>query len=80
MVHSILLIDLRKKESKSVNFLPKRLDLYSDQIDDIIYFAQNNQRNRVKMHIVNTDYFGWMTAPLDSRYQSVLLLFSLPIS
>lgn len=75
MVHSAVLIDLRRTESKSINFLPKRLDLYSDQIDDIIYFAQNNQRNRVKMHIVNTDYFGWMTAPLDSRYQFVIFGF-----
>ncbi|CAD5113527.1 DgyrCDS2689 [Dimorphilus gyrociliatus] len=69
MVHSVVLIDLRRKESNFINFLPKRLDLFSDQIDDIIYFAQNNQRNRIKMHIVNTDYFGWMTAPLDARHQ-----------
>ncbi|XP_078285634.1 procollagen galactosyltransferase 1-like [Rhinoraja longicauda] len=65
MVHSTMLIDLRKEASKNLVFYPPHPD-YTWSFDDIIVFAFSCRQAGVQMHISNREHFGFLQVPLKS--------------
>lgn len=66
LVHSTVLIDLRREESTNLAFHPPPPG-YSGPFDDIIRFAHSAIHHNVPMHILNTDFFGYMLMPMESE-------------
>ncbi|XP_054709347.1 glycosyltransferase 25 family member-like [Uloborus diversus] len=67
MVHSAVLIDLRRKESLNLTFDFNKLVGYSGPIDDIILFSYSARTSGVKMFISNKEPYGYMLAPLEKE-------------
>ncbi|XP_051898150.1 procollagen galactosyltransferase 1-like [Pristis pectinata] len=65
MVHSTMLIDLRKEASKKLAFYPPHPD-YTWSFDDIIVFAFSCKQAGVQMYINNREHFGFLQVPLKS--------------
>ncbi|XP_069783798.1 procollagen galactosyltransferase 1-like [Narcine bancroftii] len=65
MVHSTMLIDLRKEASKQLAFYPPHPD-YTWSFDDIIVFAFSCRQAGVQMYISNKEHFGFLQVPLKS--------------
>lgn len=65
MVHSTMLIDLRKEASRQLAFYPPHPD-YTWAFDDIIVFAFSCKQAGVQMYISNKEYFGFLQVPLKS--------------
>lgn len=63
MVHSTILVQLRKPASKDLAFYPP--PGYSAALDDIISFAQSAKFYGVPMHIMNRDFYGYMLVPME---------------
>lgn len=65
MVHSAQLVNLNRKESKKLTFLPHNIPDYQGPADDIIVFAMSAQLNKVDMYVCNVDLYGYIMLPLD---------------
>ncbi|KAL7025625.1 hypothetical protein ACKWTF_013567 [Chironomus riparius] len=71
MVHSAVLIDLKRTRSDFLTFNATNLNnFYSDKffdgpIDDIIIFAISAKYSRTEMVISNTKFYGYILVPLD---------------
>ncbi|XP_072104221.1 procollagen galactosyltransferase 1-like [Mobula birostris] len=65
MVHSTMLIDLRKEASKKLAFYPPHPS-YTWSFDDIIVFAYSCKQAGVQMYINNKEHFGFLQVPLKS--------------
>ncbi|XP_060710887.1 procollagen galactosyltransferase 1 isoform X1 [Hemiscyllium ocellatum] len=63
MVHSTMLIDLRKEASKQLAFYPPHPD-YTWSFDDIIVFAFSCRQAEVQMYICNKEHYGFLQVPL----------------
>ncbi|XP_064616989.1 procollagen galactosyltransferase 1-like [Liolophura sinensis] len=63
MVHSALLINLRHQGSEKLAYDPAPPG-YEGPYDDIIRFAFSAKAAGIKMHLLNTDYFGHVMIPL----------------
>ncbi|XP_043550645.1 procollagen galactosyltransferase 1 [Chiloscyllium plagiosum] len=63
MVHSTMLIDLRKEASKQLAFYPPHPD-YTWSFDDIIVFAFSCRQAEVQMYICNKERYGFLQVPL----------------
>ncbi|KAM4722102.1 procollagen galactosyltransferase 2 [Rhinophrynus dorsalis] len=63
MVHSTVLIDLRKEASVNLQFYPPHED-YTWAYDDIIVFAFSSRQAGVQMYICNREHYGYLAVPL----------------
>uniref|UniRef100_A0A672L8F8 Cerebral endothelial cell adhesion molecule n=1 Tax=Sinocyclocheilus grahami TaxID=75366 RepID=A0A672L8F8_SINGR len=62
MVHSTILLDLRKEGTKKVSFHPPHKD-YSWPFDDIIVFAFSCRISEVQMYLCNKERYGYLNVP-----------------
>jgi collagen beta-1,O-galactosyltransferase len=62
MVHSTMLVNLRLKGSKDVNYLPPP-EGYTGSIDDIILFALSAKKAGLYMYLTNEGVFGYLMNP-----------------
>ncbi|XP_058805518.1 glycosyltransferase 25 family member [Phymastichus coffea] len=67
MVHSAVLIDLKRTVSDSLTYDSENLSLYNGPRDDIITFALGANISGVKMHICNDEPYGFIMVPLDNQ-------------
>ncbi|XP_043461056.1 glycosyltransferase 25 family member [Leptopilina heterotoma] len=67
MVHSAVLIDLRKEASNYLTYSSKSIENYDGPVDDIITFALVANRSGVPMHICNDKSYGFITVPLENN-------------
>ncbi|KAL1516582.1 hypothetical protein ABEB36_000479 [Hypothenemus hampei] len=67
MVHSCVLIDLRKDESDYLTYKSSEIENYNGPEDDIIVFALSAMKNGVAMYICNEHLFGYITVPLEEN-------------
>lgn len=65
MVHTCVLIDLRKIESDSLTYLPEKLNDYSGPQDDIIAFAISANQSGITLNVCNEESFGFVMIPLE---------------
>uniref|UniRef100_UPI00358E79BF procollagen galactosyltransferase 1-like n=1 Tax=Myxine glutinosa TaxID=7769 RepID=UPI00358E79BF len=66
MVHSTMLIDLRREATNWINFYPPH-DGYQKPFDDIIIFASSCQHAGVQMYVCNQEDFGHIIVPWKSH-------------
>ncbi|XP_059849690.1 procollagen galactosyltransferase 2-like isoform X2 [Hypanus sabinus] len=62
MVHSTILIDLRKEAAQSLAFYPPHPD-YSWAFDDIMVFAFSCRASEVQMYVCNKERYGFINIP-----------------
>uniref|UniRef100_A0A8C4IK04 Cerebral endothelial cell adhesion molecule n=1 Tax=Dicentrarchus labrax TaxID=13489 RepID=A0A8C4IK04_DICLA len=62
MVHSTLLLDLRKEGMKKLAFFPPHAD-YSWPYDDIIVFAFSCRAAEIQMYLCNKERYGYLNVP-----------------
>ncbi|XP_061071565.1 procollagen galactosyltransferase 2 [Conger conger] len=62
MVHSTMLLDLRKQGTKKLAFHPPHKD-YSWPFDDIIVFAFSCRVSEVQMYLCNKERYGYANVP-----------------
>ncbi|XP_033222160.1 glycosyltransferase 25 family member-like isoform X2 [Belonocnema kinseyi] len=67
MVHTAVLVDLRRKMSSSLTYSSENLENFDGPRDDIITFALAANRSGVPLHICNDHIYGFITVPLDNR-------------
>ncbi len=67
MVHSSVVINLKKKESNHLTFMPENVRDYNGPEDDIIVFAISASWNGVDLHVCNDVYYGYIMLPLDGE-------------
>ncbi|XP_031840467.1 glycosyltransferase 25 family member isoform X5 [Nomia melanderi] len=65
MLHSAVLINLRKRASDLLTYDPHNLDWYDGPTDDIISFAVGANKSGVSLFICNDDYYGFIMVPLE---------------
>lgn len=65
MIHSCVLIDLRKKESDLLTYNPSKVDNYDGPHDDIITFALAANKSSVPLHLCNDYFYGFVMVPLE---------------
>ncbi|XP_076842065.1 procollagen galactosyltransferase 1 isoform X1 [Brachyhypopomus gauderio] len=66
MVHSSILVDLRKQASAHLAFYPPHPD-YSWPFDDVIVFAFSARMADVQMYVCNRETYGYFPVPLRSH-------------
>ena len=66
MVHSVLLINLRHGVSQRLAYYPAP-QKYNGPHDDIILFAHSAKYNGVRMHVLNTEFFGYLPLPMEAH-------------
>uniref|UniRef100_H3D6P7 Cerebral endothelial cell adhesion molecule n=1 Tax=Tetraodon nigroviridis TaxID=99883 RepID=H3D6P7_TETNG len=62
MVHSTLLLDLRKEGMRNLAFFPPHAD-YSWPYDDIIVFAFSCRSEGIQMYLCNKERYGYLNVP-----------------
>lgn len=62
MVHSTMLLDLRKEGMKKLAFFPPHND-YSWPYDDIIVFAFSCRAAEIQMYVCNKERYGYLNVP-----------------
>lgn len=67
MVHSALLINMRKLESDSLTYDSENLKNYDGPTDDIITFALSANMSGVPLHVCNDEIYGRILVPLASH-------------
>ncbi|KAM8930191.1 procollagen galactosyltransferase 2 [Pelodytes ibericus] len=63
MIHSTILIDLRKEASSKLQFYPPDED-FTWTFDDIIVFAFSTRQAGIQMYICNKEHYGYLVVPL----------------
>ncbi|KAJ8924786.1 hypothetical protein NQ315_000939 [Exocentrus adspersus] len=69
MVHSCVLIDLRKVESDLLTYVPGNIKDFNGPNDDIIAFAIGANRSGISLHLCNDEKFGFVMIPLEQGDQ-----------
>lgn len=64
MIHSTMLIDLRKATSDKLRYNPP-LASYAGEEDDILVFAHSARTAGIKLNLVNREVYGYMLHPSD---------------
>ncbi|CAH1972786.1 unnamed protein product [Acanthoscelides obtectus] len=65
MIHSCVLIDLRKEESDFLTYDPNNIKNFEGPTDDIISFAVSANRSGFELKLCNEEEFGYIMIPLD---------------
>ncbi|XP_061743995.1 procollagen galactosyltransferase 2 [Nerophis ophidion] len=66
MVHSTVLLDLRRQASRDLTFYPPHPD-YSWSFDDIMVFAFSARQAGVQMFVCNREHYGFLPVPLKAE-------------
>ncbi|XP_001608141.2 glycosyltransferase 25 family member [Nasonia vitripennis] len=66
MVHSAVLIDLRRKNSDYLTYNFKNINNYNGPIDDIITFALSAKYSDISLNVCNDQKYGFIMVPLQS--------------
>ncbi|KAG5887522.1 hypothetical protein JTB14_022134 [Gonioctena quinquepunctata] len=69
MVHSCVLVDLKRKESDFLTYVPKKVLGYTGPHDDIITFAMSANFSGTSLHLCNEQPFGYVMVPLEQNDQ-----------
>lgn len=69
MVHTCVLIDLRRKESDYLTYVPSKVENFDGPHDDIITFAISANRSGITLNICNELKFGYLMLPLEQNDQ-----------
>uniref|UniRef100_A0A7N9B1H9 Cerebral endothelial cell adhesion molecule n=1 Tax=Mastacembelus armatus TaxID=205130 RepID=A0A7N9B1H9_9TELE len=67
MVHSTMLLDLRKKGMKKLAFYPPHKE-YSWPYDDIIVFAFSCRASEIQMYVCNKERYGYLNVPAKPQH------------
>ncbi|XP_023029681.2 glycosyltransferase 25 family member [Leptinotarsa decemlineata] len=67
MVHSCVLVDLRKQESDQLTYDPSRVQDYKGPNDDIIVFAISANLSGIPLYLCNEVPFGYVMVPLEQN-------------
>lgn len=67
MVHSCVLIDMRKIHSDFLTYVPSKAEGFKGPNDDIITFAVSAKLNNISLNICNEEFFGYVTVPLEQN-------------
>ncbi|KAJ8969935.1 hypothetical protein NQ314_001516, partial [Rhamnusium bicolor] len=65
MVHSCVLINLRKTESDLLTYVPSKLRNFDGPNDDIIAFAIGANHSGIPLNLCNEEHFGFIMVPLE---------------
>lgn len=65
MIHSAVLIDLRRRVSDSLTYDPNNLKAYDGPTDDIITFAVGANMSDIPLFICNDHFYGFVMVPLE---------------
>nr|CAH7758151.1 unnamed protein product [Callosobruchus chinensis] len=65
MIHSCVLIDLRREESDFLTYDPSKIKNFDGPSDDIISFAISANRSGIQLKLCNEEEFGYIMIPLD---------------
>ncbi|XP_053355261.1 procollagen galactosyltransferase 2 [Clarias gariepinus] len=66
MIHSTMLLDLRRHASRSLAFYPLH-QLYPWILDDILAFAFSARQAGVQMFVCNQEHYGYLPVPLETK-------------
>ncbi|RXN35366.1 procollagen galactosyltransferase 2-like protein [Labeo rohita] len=66
MIHSTMLIDLRRSASAALAFYPVH-HRYLWAVDDILAFAFSARQAGVQMFICNKEHYGYLPLPLNTK-------------
>ncbi|XP_018327250.1 glycosyltransferase 25 family member [Agrilus planipennis] len=75
MVHSSILVDLRKTESDRLTYRPEEVAEYNGPHDDVIVFAASAMVNGIAMNICNDRQYGFIMVPLGEDYSDLTFDF-----
>ncbi|XP_012279221.1 glycosyltransferase 25 family member [Orussus abietinus] len=67
MVHTAVLIDLRKAESDLLTYQSENLEDYDGPKDDIITFAVGANKSGIPLHVCNDEVYGYVMVPLENQ-------------
>ncbi|XP_037784027.1 glycosyltransferase 25 family member-like [Penaeus monodon] len=67
MVHSFVLVDLTRRASDNLTFVPKNVQGYNGPNDDIITFAISAKNAGIDMYVCNSIIYGFIPPPLDNN-------------
>ncbi|XP_067012190.1 glycosyltransferase 25 family member [Anabrus simplex] len=65
MVHSSVLINLRRKSSDNLTFIRSKVPDYEGPNDDIIIFALAANKSGIPLYICNDEVYGFVMVPLE---------------
>jgi collagen beta-1,O-galactosyltransferase len=65
MVHSCVLVDLRRHVSDRLTYYPENVSNFDGPVDDIITFAIAANRSGVSLNLCNEEQFGFVMVPLE---------------
>lgn len=66
MIHSAVLIDLRRRYSDRLTYKAEKLTDYDGPVDDIITFAVGANKSDVPLFVCNDDVYGFVMVPLEN--------------
>ena len=72
MIHSSVLINLRRKDSLHLTYMPEKVAEYDGPFDDIITFAVSADFHDIDMIACNDDDYGYVMLPQDEESRSEL--------
>ncbi|KAE8750935.1 hypothetical protein FOCC_FOCC002363 [Frankliniella occidentalis] len=67
MVHSSVIIDLRKAVSNKLTFVPNKIVNYSGPHDDIITFAVGANKSDIPLFVCNDMMYGFVMIPMEQN-------------
>lgn len=67
MVHSVVLIDLRRYDSDRLTYKAEKLIAYNGPEDDIITFAVGANKSDVPLFVCNDEIYGFIMVPLENE-------------
>ncbi|KAK3912749.1 Glycosyltransferase 25 family member [Frankliniella fusca] len=65
MVHSSVIIDLRKTISNKLTFVPQKIENYTGPHDDIITFAVGANKSDIPLFVCNDLMYGFVMIPME---------------
>lgn len=67
MIHSCVLINLRKSESDFLTYVPEKVSNYDGPRDDIITFALSANKSGINLNLCNDNVFGFIMVPMEQN-------------
>lgn len=65
MIHSCVLVDLRRRESDLLTYVPNKVRNYDGPHDDIITFALSANTSNINLYLCNDESYGYVMVPLE---------------
>lgn len=65
MIHSCVLVDLRRRESDLLTYNPQNVENYDGPHDDIITFALSANKSDINLQLCNDEFHGYVMVPLE---------------